>query len=136
MTTPKSLAELVARSAAPNAVVERDSDLILRSALGTDDLRQAWRALRVAPPAYLAAVFITDADSDAPLDEVSPPSPDEMFRITLRKQVVAGELRLLSAGALENCAETLGAYNCLQIADMAPRTDLCDLPGTRAALDA
>ena len=120
MTTPSEIAELVRRTAPVESVEEQPGHLVVKGPLDDDALRAAWLALRAAPPGFVTAVAITDADIDAPLAEGEVPPRGTRFRIVVQTATVEGQLRLyLSRSLPDQVAELAGAEHVL-VADMEP----------------
>ncbi|MCS0501588.1 hypothetical protein [Ancylobacter mangrovi] len=117
---PRDVANLLIATATENDIDERPNLLILRAALADDDLRARWLRLRAAPPSYIAAVTITEADGDGQLESDAEPGPEEFFRISVSKRQVAGRLCLFLARSMTRWEKDLATVDHVFIADMEP----------------
>ena len=118
MTTPKSLAEIVARTAGGAEVQETSSDLIFHAVLDDPALLATWRALRASPPVYVVGIFIVLDGSDEELSDQIDPAARERFRFTIQKTAESRELRIFFAQSMTVCANALENCTYVQIADM------------------
>lgn len=118
MTTPRQIAELAALTAGVDGLEDSPDELIVRAPLDDANIRTRWLAVRAAPPAYLDQVTIVEADGDAELANDAPPAAGSRFRITLRKRLQAGQLRLFFARSLGQWMERTQDADVVLLGDL------------------
>jgi len=118
MTSPTELAAFVRFTAAADDCEETSSSVVLRAALDDPGHLELWRSFRRAPPSCLSEVVVTQIGTDLDLAEADAPPPGTRFRIVLRKQQEAGELRMLLCPVGDGWCSTLAAIRSVRVAEM------------------
>lgn len=119
MTTPSELADLVIATTAGHPPEERPGLMVLRASLADPAIRGAWLDLRAAPPPFVTAISLVEADGDADLERDTVPEAADLYRITVETPRIEGELRLFFPGALTRHADELARVDQVLIAAMA-----------------
>jgi len=119
MMLPTELAELIRRTPGQGPFEETFDTTIIIALLDDSVIFNAWLGLVAFPPDYISSVTITETDSDVQPDEGTPPTNGMSYRITIAKQAVPNELRLLLNPFTVGWADSLHDVDNVRVAEMA-----------------
>jgi hypothetical protein len=115
--TPRQLADAVAATRGRTDLRETAETLVFHAPLEGAD-RARWIDLRDDAPPALARVSIVLQGSDVDLERDMEPIEGERFRVTLRKTVEPGCLRLLMSASVAGLPDAVAAAVVVRVADM------------------
>jgi hypothetical protein len=118
--TPSDLLALIARTPGSGLQEESPKTAILLARLDDDNVRLAWSTLRATLPDYLDEVVITQVGTDADLDaDGGKPGLNAVFRITMRKKQIDGQLCFLTVPTGDGWYEKLADVSHVLVAAMS-----------------